>query len=70
MAAAFACRFRAECDRRSRGCGREAPISTSGPFKKLPADGFTRESLLKQLAAIDAGTPPEKIPSLRNPWLE
>jgi hypothetical protein len=37
---------------------------------KRAVDEFTRAALLKQIAAIDAGTPPDKIPSMRNPWLE
>ena len=70
MAAAFACQYRAECGAWPRGTGREAPLSTSGPFKKLPVDGFTRARLVKQIAAIDAGTAPDQIPSMRNPGLE
>jgi hypothetical protein len=52
------------------GAGARKAYQTLLEQDKRALDSFTRNALLKQIAAIDAGTGPAKIPVLRNPWLE
>lgn len=38
--------------------------------KLRPLDALVQQALRRQVTAIDAGTPADKIPLMRNPWME